>query len=42
MLSWQTIGLDIFIILLGFILACVGMFYSAKALTKAFELGDPA
>ena len=40
-MSWQTMCFDIFIIVLGFMFAFVGMYYSAKALNKAFELGIP-
>ena len=40
-MSWYTMCWDIFIILLGFLFALVGMYYSAKALNKAFLLGIP-
>ena len=40
-MSWTTMCWDIFIILLGFLFALVGMYYSAKALNKAFLLGIP-
>ena len=40
-MTWYTMCWDIFIILLGFLFALVGMYYSAKALNKAFMLGIP-
>merc|ERR1711884_717603 len=40
-MSWKIMCFDIFIIVLGFMFAFVGMYYSAKALNKAFELGIP-
>jgi vesicular inhibitory amino acid transporter len=40
-MSWYTMLWDIFIILLGCMFALVGMYYSGKALFKAYELGMP-
>ena len=40
-MTWYTMCWDIFIILLGLLFALVGMYYSAKALNKAFLLGIP-
>lgn len=40
-MSWMVMMYDIFIVFLGLMFGMVGMFYSGKALVKAFELGVP-
>jgi len=40
-MSWTTMCWDIFIILLGVMFGIVGMYYSGKALQKAYVLGMP-
>ena len=40
-MSWMVMMYDIFIIVLGIIFGLLGMFYSGKALQKAFVLGVP-
>jgi len=40
-MSYMVMMYDIFIIVLGVIFGLLGMFYSGKALIKAFELGVP-
>ena len=40
-MSYMVMMYDIFIICLGVIFGLLGMFYSGKALKKAFELGVP-
>jgi hypothetical protein len=40
-MSWYTMLWDIFIIFLGVMFAMIGMYYSGRALWKAYELGIP-
>ena len=40
-MSWMVMVYDIFIIFLGLVFGVLGMYYSGKALKKAFELGVP-
>ena len=40
-MSWMVMMYDIFIIFLGIIFGLLGMYYSGKALKKAFVLGVP-
>ena len=40
-MSIMVMAYDIFIILLGVIFGLLGMYYSARALQKAFVLGVP-
>ena len=40
-MSWYTMLWDIFIIFLGAMFAMIGMYYSGRALWKAYELGIP-
>ena len=40
-MSWTTMLYDMFIIFLGIIFGLLGMYYSGRAMQKAFELGVP-
>ena len=40
-MSWYTMLWDIFIIFLGLMFGLVGMYYSGRALERAYELGIP-
>ena len=40
-MSWYTMLWDIFIICLGIMFGIVGMYYSGKALFRAYDLGIP-
>lgn len=40
-ISWYTMCYDMFIIFLGLMFGIVGMYYSGRAMKRAFELGVP-
>jgi len=40
-ISWYTMCYDMFIIFLGLMFGIVGMYYSARAMSRAYELGVP-